>query len=88
MLFYCLCTIVCHDCNVQLSIVCLGSIETTNKKNNTVEAFFYVFFAEYCPAVTNFELQWPRISLGENITNDCSAINSSWTGTYKRYRVF
>lgn len=49
----------------------------TSTKNNAVEAFI---FAEYCPAVTNFGLPWTRISLGENITNDCSAINSSWTG--------
>jgi len=38
------------------------------------------FFTEYCPAVSNFGLQWPRIARGKNITNDCSAINSSWTG--------
>ncbi|KAJ7328564.1 hypothetical protein OS493_024481 [Desmophyllum pertusum] len=39
-----------------------------------------VLSSDYCPAVTNFNLQLPRVSQGVNITKDCSAINSSWTG--------
>ncbi|XP_078358143.1 uncharacterized protein LOC144642912 [Oculina patagonica] len=37
---------------------------------------------EYCPGVTEFGLQWPRIAVGKSVTNDCSAINSSWTGKF------
>ena len=76
---------VCHGRNVFYALLCLGSVWKNLKITRLKKASF---FAEYCPTVSNFGLQWPRISLGEHITKNCSAMNSSWTGTCSRYRFF
>ncbi|CAH3033598.1 unnamed protein product [Porites lobata] len=37
---------------------------------------------EYCFSEQKYELLWPKTALGENVTRDCSSINSTWTGNF------
>ena len=73
-------------CHLLISSWCLRALRKQNGSsvveaaNSSLSLFFCSLHTEYCFSEQKYELLWPKTALGENVTRDCSSLNSTWTG--------